>query len=111
MLYASLDDAEKNAAFAEALGAVHPVVSDPDGVSARRYGVVALGGLYARRWTFYIDAEGILRHVDREVTPTTAGRDMVRRLESLGFPKREPAAPTPRASAKPAGGRPASPGR
>jgi peroxiredoxin Q/BCP len=110
VLYASLDDAEKNAAFAEALGAVHPVVSDPDGVSARRYGVVALGGLYARRWTFYIDARGILRYVDREVAPATAGQDMVRRLESLGFPKRIPAAQTPRASAKLAGGLPASPG-
>ena len=116
MLYASLDDAEKNAAFAEALGAVHPVVSDPDGVSARRYGVVALGGLYARRWTFYIDARGILRDVDREVAPATAGQDMVRRLERLGFPRRRAAEATPpaqaalRASATPAGGLPASPG-
>ena len=57
----SLDDPDKNRAFAEALEAKHVLLSDPDKEAGRAYGVVALGGLYARRWTFYIDAEGRIR--------------------------------------------------
>ena len=83
----SLDDAEKNRAFAESLGAKHVVLSDPDGVAGRSYGVVALGGLYSRRWTFYVDPGGRIRHVDKDVRVSTAGQDIVRRLEALGFPK------------------------
>jgi peroxiredoxin Q/BCP len=48
----SLDDAERNRAFAEGLKARHVVLSDPLKEAADAYGVVALGGLYARRWTF-----------------------------------------------------------
>lgn len=86
---ASLDEPERNAEFSRSLGGNFPVVSDPDGSSARAFGVVGLTGLFAKRWTFYIDAEGVVRHVDRKVNPETAGEDMVRRLEALGFPKRE----------------------
>jgi peroxiredoxin Q/BCP len=71
------------------MGAGLPVVSDPKGQVAKRFGVLALGGLYARRWTFYVDADGILRAIDQEVAPETAGVDMVRKLRVLGFPKVE----------------------
>ncbi len=84
----SLDDPEKNAAFAASLGASLPVVSDPKGSVAKQYGVLALGGLYARRWTFYIDAEGRVRAIDKKVSASSAGVDMLRKLEELGFPKR-----------------------
>lgn len=87
VLYVSLDSAEKNAEFAEAMKAESPVVSDPDGETAKRYGVTSLGGLYARRWTFYIDGDGILRKIDKEVNPSTAGQDIVRHLDALGFPR------------------------
>jgi peroxiredoxin Q/BCP len=83
----SLDDAEKNRAFAEALGAKHVVLSDPDKVAAEAYGVVALGGLYARRWTFYIDKDGVIRHIDTNVDVATAGQDIARTLEVLDFPR------------------------
>ena len=83
----SLDDPEKNAEFAAAMKAETPVVSDPKGATAKRYGVLAMGGLYARRWTFYIDGEGILRAIDKDVRPATAGEDIVRKLEALGFPR------------------------
>jgi peroxiredoxin len=56
----SLDDAEKNRAFAEGLNAKHVVLSDPLKEAADSYGVLALAGLYARRWTFYIDEDGSL---------------------------------------------------
>ena len=64
-----------------------PVLSDPDGQTARRYDVIGFGGLYAKRWTFYIDGEGILRLIDKNVAPATAGQDIVRNLEALGFPR------------------------
>jgi peroxiredoxin len=83
----SLDEPEKNRAFAESLGAKHVVLSDPEQVAAKQYGVVTLGGFYSRRWTFYVDAGGMVRYVDKDVHVTTAGQDIVRRLEALGFPK------------------------
>jgi peroxiredoxin Q/BCP len=84
----SLDEPEKNREFAEALGAKHILLSDPSKTAAEAYGVTAWGGLYARRWTFYIDREGIIRAIDKDVQLDTAGRDIVRKLDELGFPKR-----------------------
>ena len=88
VLYVSLDKPEKNAEFAASLNTDLPVVSDADGRAARSFGVLGMGGLYSRRWTFYIDAEGILRDIDKSVSPSTAGADMVAKLEDLGFAKR-----------------------
>ena len=85
----SLDDAEKNRAFAEALEARHVLLSDTSKEAARSYGVLALGGLYARRWTFYIDASGRIRHIDKDVNVATAGQDIAGNLEILGFPRAE----------------------
>ena len=85
----SLDDAEKNRAFAEGLNAKHVVLSDPLKEAADSYGVVALAGLYARRWTFYIDSDGVIREIDKQVEVGTAGQDIARTLARLGFPKRK----------------------
>jgi peroxiredoxin len=85
----SLDDAEKNRAFAEGLNAKHVVLSDPLKEAAASYGVVALAGLYSRRWTFYIDQSGRIREIDKNVDVATAGQDIVRNLETLGFSKTE----------------------
>ena len=83
----SLDTPEKNAEFAASLEAGFPVVSDPKGVVAKRFGVLGLGGLYSKRWTFYVDSEGVLRAIDKQVAPATAGTDMIRKLETLDFPR------------------------
>jgi peroxiredoxin Q/BCP len=88
VLYVSLDTPAKNAEFAASMGASLPVVSDPKGEVAKQFGVLALGGLYSKRWTFYIDAEGILRAIDKDVRPETAGVDIVEKLRALGFPRR-----------------------
>ena len=88
IFYVSLDTPEKNAEFAASMGAALPVVSDAKGVTARRFGVLALGGLYSRRWTFYVDAQGVLREIDKSVQTATAGSDMIRKLSELGFPRR-----------------------
>ena len=85
----SLDEPERNRAFAEELRAAHVVLSDPLKEAAEAYGVVAPGGLYAQRRTFYIDASGRIRHVDEDVNVATAGQDIARTLEALGFPRAE----------------------
>jgi peroxiredoxin Q/BCP len=85
----SLDTPEKNREFAESLGAKHVLLSDPSGETARAYGVAGIGGLFAKRWTFYVDPGGVIREIDRKVATATAGQDMARKLGELGFPKRE----------------------
>lgn len=84
----SLDDAEKNRAFAESVGAKFVLLSDPEKKVAEQYGVIGLGGLYARRWTFFIDRAGVVRYIDRDVDTATHGQDVARRLGELGFPRR-----------------------
>ena len=84
----SLDDADKNQAFAESVGASFVLLSDPEKKAARHYGVLAFGGLYARRVTFYIDGTGRIVRIDRDVDTETHGPDVIRNLEELGFPKR-----------------------
>ena len=84
----SLDEPEKNRAFGQSLSAKHVLLSDPTKTAARAYGVTALGGLYARRWTFYIDPDGLIRHIDKNVRVESAGQDIARKLEELGFPRR-----------------------
>jgi len=84
---ASVDDADTNRRFAEANGARFPVLADPDKEVAAAYGVL-LGGLFAKRWTFYIDGEGHIAYIDKDVQPLSAARDMLERLAALGVPKR-----------------------
>jgi peroxiredoxin Q/BCP len=85
----SLDDPDRNREFAEALEARHVLLSDPGGETARAYGVTSLGGLLARRWTFYIDRDGVIREIDKDVDVRTAGQDIARNLDRLGFPRVE----------------------
>jgi peroxiredoxin Q/BCP len=84
----SLDDAAKNDKFASSLDADFAILSDKDKSTAKAYGVLGLAGLFTKRWTFYIDREGILRAIDDGVRVTTAGEDMTNRLTELGFPRR-----------------------
>jgi peroxiredoxin Q/BCP len=86
----SMDAPEKNAEFAKALEAKHVLLSDPDGTAAEAFGVAGLGGLFAKRWTFYVDRDGVIREIDQAVDTETAGADIARKLGELGFPKREP---------------------
>lgn len=38
------------------------------------------------RWTFYIDGEGKIVYIDKEVKTGTAGADVAARLKALGVP-------------------------
>jgi peroxiredoxin Q/BCP len=84
----SLDSAEKNAEFAKSLEAKHVLLSDPTGLTAAAYGVAGVGGFFAKRWTFYVDANGAIVAIDKDVKTATAGADIARKLAELGYPKR-----------------------
>ncbi len=85
---ASTDDVATNRKFAAANHANFPVLSDPDGTTARRYGVLTLG-TFAARWTFYIDAAGRIAYIDKKVSAVSAGADVAQRLELLNVPHRQ----------------------
>lgn len=84
----SLDDPERNGAFAASHGASQTLLSDRDGRAAQAFGVAGPGGSYAKRWTFYIDREGVIRHIDTNVDVATAGADIARTLGDLGFARK-----------------------
>lgn len=84
----STDPPDRNANFSEVHGDGFPVLSDESGKAARVFGVVDEGRTVPRRWTFYVDAEGVIRHIDKSVATQTAGTDIAKRLEALGFPKK-----------------------
>ena len=84
----SLDDPETNRAFAESVGASFVLLSDSEKRVAERYGVLAWGGRYAKRITFYIDRKGTIVRIDRDVDAESHGQDVVEGLEALGFARK-----------------------
>lgn len=86
---ASVDDVDTNTEFARKNKANFPILSDPSKNTARAYGVLAKQG-YSSRWTYYIDPEGVIAHIDRQVTALTAGADIARTLRELGAPMTVP---------------------
>jgi len=84
---ASVDRPETNLKFATRLELPYPILSDPDKGVARDYGVLKLG-MFARRWTFVIDPDGLVAHIEKNVSPKTAGNDLVELLETLGIAQR-----------------------
>ena len=54
----SRDAVESHRGFATFLGLTYPLLSDPDGATARSYGVGRFLGLLPGRATFVIDAQG-----------------------------------------------------
>ena len=59
-----MNKAEANRAFAQKLGLTFPLLCDTEKKVSRQYGV--LGFLrVAKRTTFVIDPQGVIRHIDR----------------------------------------------
>ena len=87
---ASVDTVDQNKRFAEEHGANFPILCDTTRAVTKLYGVGVTydGELYSDRWTVYIDKEGIVRKVDKDVKPSTAGPDMLRTFSELGFAKK-----------------------
>jgi peroxiredoxin Q/BCP len=89
---ASLDKVEGekgNKAFAESLTADYPILSDPEGKTAKDYGVINAQGNMAQRWTFYIGKDGKIAAIDKKINTKKAGEDVVAKLKELGVPEKK----------------------
>ena len=84
----SVDPLEENKKFAAMLDVDYPLLSDPERRAAIAYGVAKDQQSAATRWTFYIGVDGKILDVDRDVTPSTHGKDVVARLAQLGVKRR-----------------------
>ena len=82
---ASVDELEENKGFAAEQKADFPLLSDPDKQTARDYNVLSAGG-WAKRYTFYINSEGRIVEIDKDVKPATSAQDMAAKLEALNIP-------------------------
>ena len=78
----SVDDADTNKRFATEHEADYPILSDPEKGVANAYGVLGAAGT-ARRWTFYIGADGKILMIDKAVRTGTAGEDLAVKLGEL----------------------------
>ena len=83
----SVDDPQTNKEFAESLGADFPLLSNPEKDVALAYGVVNDERPVAFRWTYIIGPDGKILRVDKQVSPSTAGQDLVAHLTELGVAK------------------------
>ena len=88
VLAASVDDVETNRRFASSLELDYPILSDPEKIVARAYGVLMRGIGLASRTTFYIGTDGKILHVDRDVETPRHGQDVAARLAVLGVARR-----------------------
>ena len=84
----SVDDPQTNKEFAESLEADFPLLSNQEKDVAEAYGVVTAERQLPFRWTFIIGPDGKVLRVDREVSPATAGQDLVAHLTELGVAKK-----------------------
>jgi peroxiredoxin Q/BCP len=81
---ASVDEVQKNTDFAKSLDLDYPILSDPTKETAKAFGVLNERGV-STRWTFYIDKEGVIRHIDKKVNTKEHGVDIAKKLEELGI--------------------------
>ena len=79
---ASVDSPEENKKFAESLDLDYPILSDPSKEAAKAFGVLNERGM-ASRWTYYIDKNGKIAHVDQKVNTENHGKDIAAKLSEL----------------------------
>jgi len=80
----SVDDAETNRRFAESLDANFPILSDPGQEVANAYGVMNAAWSLPNRWTFIIGPDGKILMIDKQVSMSRAGQELVANLTELG---------------------------
>jgi peroxiredoxin Q/BCP len=84
----SLDYPATNKRFARLMSVNFPILSDTKMKTAKAYGVLGLGGLFTKRWTFYIGVDGTISAIDESVSVLSAGAEIVKTLGKLGVPER-----------------------
>jgi peroxiredoxin Q/BCP len=83
---ASVDPLDQNTKFAADNKADFPLLSDPTKETAKAYGVLSGAG-FSNRWTFYIDKEGKIAHIDKSIRLQTAAEDLIAKLGELKVAK------------------------
>ena len=73
--------AQKKVATGQQLA--YPLLSDPDGSVAAKFGALAGGGRYAARVTYIIDPRGTIRAVLDDVSVASHGADLAERIRAL----------------------------
>lgn len=86
---ASTDSIEDVTAFAALHEADFAILSDENKSAARAFGVLSVAG-YAKRWTYYVDSNGVIVHIDKAVSPGSAGPDLAAHLAEFNFPRKPP---------------------
>jgi peroxiredoxin Q/BCP len=85
---ASVDDEALNKQFSDKLGLDFPLLSDPTKDTAKSFGVLNDRGM-ANRWTFFIDKNGTITHIDKQVNPEGYGKTVAAKLKDLGIASSE----------------------
>jgi thioredoxin-dependent peroxiredoxin len=85
---ASVDPVELNKQFSEKNMYNFPLLSDPEKGYAKTLGVLNPANGFARRWTYIIDDQGVIRDIDTMVKPGSHGKDLAAKMEALGIPKK-----------------------
>ena len=88
---ASVDTLEDNTRFANEHNAGFPILADPEKKLAEACDVLFTEGFakgLAQRWTYFVDREGAIVKIDKEVDVKTAGDDLARIMGELGFPRK-----------------------
>ncbi len=85
---ASTDTVEKNADFAKSLELDYPILCDPEGKNAAKFGVLKTEGNAANRVTFIIGVDGKVLAVEDKVKTETHGQDLAEQLAKLGVAKK-----------------------
>ncbi|MSR56733.1 MAG: peroxiredoxin family protein [Planctomycetaceae bacterium] len=86
---ASCDKPEFNKEFADELKLDFPILSDPEKTTAKAYGVVHKDREVPERWTFFIDKDGVIKHIEKKVSTKTHGEDVAKKLAELGIEKKK----------------------
>ena len=87
---ASCDPVTKNQEFAKSLELDYPILSDPDGSVAKKFGVAKVGANpTANRVTFIVGKDGKILAIDDAVKTASHGQDLAKKLEELGVEKAE----------------------
>jgi len=84
VLGVSVDSESSHARFASKYRLNFTLLSDPEKSIVRAYGVGSPLGK-AKRWTYVIGPDGIIKYVFSHVTTKTHGNDVLKKLEELGL--------------------------
>lgn len=84
----SVDSVWANKAFREQLKVDFPILSDAKREVSRTYGVYDDANGVARRTTFIVDTEGVVRHIDQQRDPTAHVEGAIGVCRLIREPKR-----------------------